>query len=90
MKTAIQQLIEDCNDKIQKLKDKKELTQEQKIYCQAEYSLLMKIVSDLEINFLPIEKQHIVEAFIDGGWDTSGEQDENVLGEKYYTENFTK
>jgi len=90
MKTAIQQLIEDCNNKIQKLKGKKELTQEQKIYCQAEYSLLMKIVLDLEINFLPIEKQYIVEAFIDGGWDTSGEQDENILGEKYYIENFTK
>jgi hypothetical protein len=90
MKTAIQQLIEDCNNKIQKLKDKKELTQEQKTYCQAEYSLLMKIVLDLEINYLPIEKQNIVEAFIDGGWDTSGEQDENFLGEKYYTENFTK
>lgn len=92
MKTVIQQLIEEVKANMAGVgvsSNENGVSKAEKQWFQASYSTMSKILLDLEVNYLAMEKKQIQDSYIAGSWDTSGIQDENEMSNNYYQETFS-
>lgn len=88
MKTIIQQLTEEIKNKIDVLRDKKVDEEKSKVYKDAEYHFLCKMLLELEGNYIYMEKHQMKEDFIAGMYDVSGIEDNNKCFESYFKETY--
>ena len=87
-KTAIQQLIEEIKANMAGVgvsSNESGVSKIQQQWYQASYSTMSRIVLDLEVNYLEIEKNQIRRAFNQGGkWASE------ISSEDYYNQDYTQ